>query len=57
MVDDTTAHGVRKVVSFDAGDWLAYDPVNLVGITGVEARAIGTARCRSAGAWPTPTPS
>jgi len=42
VVDDTTAHGVRKVVSFDAGDWIAYDPVNLIGITGVEARAIGT---------------
>ncbi|MDR6905665.1 glucose/arabinose dehydrogenase/PKD repeat protein [Agromyces sp. 3263] len=42
IVDDTTAHGVRKVISFDAGDWLAYDPVNLIGITGVEARAIGT---------------
>ncbi len=42
IVDDETAHGVRKVVSFDEGDWLAYDPVNLLGITGVEARAIGT---------------
>ncbi len=42
IVDDATAHGLRKVTSFDAGDWLAYDPVNLVGITGVEARAIGT---------------
>lgn len=42
VADDETAHGVRKVVSFDEGDWLAYDPVNLVGITGVEARAIGT---------------
>ena len=42
IVDDATAHGVRKVTSFDEGDWLAYDPVNLVGITGVEARAIGT---------------
>src|SRR4029453_2763792 len=42
VVDDATAHGVRKVTSFDEGDWLTYDPVNLVGITGVEARAIGT---------------
>jgi glucose/arabinose dehydrogenase len=42
IVDDATAHAVRKVTSFDAGDWLAYDPVNLVGITGVEARATGT---------------
>ena len=42
VVDDTTAHGLRKVTSFDAGDWLAYDPVNLIGITGVEARATGT---------------
>ena len=32
-VDDhattTTASGLRKVTSFDAGDWIAYDPVNL----------------------------
>ena len=42
IVDDESAHGLRKVTSFDAGDWLAFDPVNLVGITGVEARAIGT---------------
>lgn len=42
IVDDETARAFRKVTSFDAGDWLAYDPVNLVGITGVEARATGT---------------
>ena len=42
IVDDATAHAARKVTSFEAGDWLAYDPVNLIGITGVEARAIGT---------------
>ncbi|MCD2440920.1 PQQ-dependent sugar dehydrogenase [Agromyces sp. SYSU K20354] len=41
IVDDETAHAFRKVTSFDPGDWLAFDPVNLVGITGVEARAIG----------------
>ncbi|GAA1799590.1 PQQ-dependent sugar dehydrogenase [Agromyces neolithicus] len=42
IVDDETAHAFRKVTSFDPGDWLAFDPVNLVGITGVEARATGT---------------
>ena len=42
IVDDESARGLRKITSFDAGDWLAFDPVNLVGITGVEARAIGT---------------
>ncbi|MGO4362625.1 PQQ-dependent sugar dehydrogenase [Terrabacter sp. RAF57] len=39
---DDTASGLRKVTSFDAGDWLAWDPANLVGITGVKARATGT---------------
>lgn len=42
IINDVSAHGVRKVASFDAGDWLAFDPVNLLGITGIEARAAGT---------------
>jgi glucose/arabinose dehydrogenase/PKD repeat protein len=42
VVDDETAAGFRKVTSFDAGDWLAYDPVNLAGITGVSVRGAGT---------------
>jgi glucose/arabinose dehydrogenase/PKD repeat protein len=40
-VDDTSAHGVRRVTGLDAGEWLAFDPVELGGITGVELRATG----------------
>ena len=42
LTDDSTASGLRKVTSFDAGDRLAWDPVNLAGITGVTARASGS---------------
>ena len=42
ITGDDTASGLRKVTSFDAGDWLAWDPANLVGVTGVSARATGT---------------
>ncbi|WP_404393728.1 PQQ-dependent sugar dehydrogenase [Humibacillus xanthopallidus] len=42
ITNDDAASGLRKVTSFDAGDWLAWDPTNLVGITGVTARATGT---------------
>ncbi|MFQ6172096.1 PQQ-dependent sugar dehydrogenase [Oryzobacter sp. R7] len=38
---DDTASGLRKVTSFDPGDVLAWDPVNLAGITGVTARGSG----------------
>ncbi|MFJ2558205.1 MULTISPECIES: PQQ-dependent sugar dehydrogenase [unclassified Streptomyces] len=41
VTDDTTASGQRKVTSFDAGDWIAYDPVSFAGITGVKTRASG----------------
>ena len=42
LTADDTASGLRTVTSFDAGDWLAWDPANLVGVTGVSARAAGT---------------
>ncbi|MEW1719337.1 PQQ-dependent sugar dehydrogenase [Streptomyces sp. NPDC093109] len=41
VTDDTTASGQRKLTSFDAGDWIAYDPVSFSGITGVKTRASG----------------
>ncbi|MFE7330407.1 PQQ-dependent sugar dehydrogenase [Streptomyces sp. NPDC057565] len=41
VTDDTTASGQRKLTSFDAGDWIAYDPVSFAGITGVKTRASG----------------
>ena len=42
LTADDSASGLRKVTSFDAGDHLAWDPVNLAGITGVTARASGS---------------
>ena len=42
ITDDGTASGLRKVTSLDPGDHLAWDPVNLAGITGVTARASGS---------------
>ncbi|WP_082591859.1 PQQ-dependent sugar dehydrogenase [Terrabacter sp. Soil810] len=42
ITNDDAASGLRKVTSFDAGDWLAWDPANLVGVTGVTARASGS---------------
>ena len=42
VVDDPQAGGLRKVTSFDPGDWLAWDPVNLAGIPEVRVRASGT---------------
>ncbi|MDQ0382069.1 PQQ-dependent sugar dehydrogenase [Amycolatopsis thermophila] len=44
ITDDTSASGLRSVTGFDAGDWLAYDPVNFTGITGVQTRAHGAGR-------------
>jgi glucose/arabinose dehydrogenase len=41
ITDDTTASGQRKLTSFDAGDWIAYDPVSFAGINGVKTRASG----------------
>ncbi|MFC9608166.1 PQQ-dependent sugar dehydrogenase [Streptomyces niveus] len=41
VTDDTTASGQRKLTSFDAGDWIAYDPVSFAGINGVKTRASG----------------
>ncbi|MER5627694.1 PQQ-dependent sugar dehydrogenase [Streptosporangium sp. NPDC002544] len=40
-VEDESASGLAKITSFDAGDWIAYDPVNFAGITGVRTRASG----------------
>ncbi|WP_214110636.1 PQQ-dependent sugar dehydrogenase [Acrocarpospora catenulata] len=41
VVADDTASARSKVTSFDAGDWIAYDPVNFTGITGVQTKASG----------------
>ncbi|MFJ1645730.1 PQQ-dependent sugar dehydrogenase [Streptomyces sp. NPDC088258] len=41
VTDDATASGQRKLTSFDAGDWIAYDPVSFAGVTGVKTRASG----------------
>jgi glucose/arabinose dehydrogenase len=41
IVDDPAASGLRTVTSFDAGDWLAWDPVNLAGISAVRVRGSG----------------
>ena len=41
VVDDASASGLRKVVSFDEGDHIAYDPANLVGVDSVIAQAQG----------------
>ncbi|WP_203884744.1 PQQ-dependent sugar dehydrogenase [Planotetraspora kaengkrachanensis] len=40
-VEDETASALAKITSFDPGDWIAYDPVNFAGITGVTTRASG----------------
>ncbi|SDL00656.1 PQQ-dependent sugar dehydrogenase [Nonomuraea jiangxiensis] len=50
---DDTASGKAKVTSFDAGDWLAYQPVNFTGITGVQTRASGAGTL--ALRWQSPT--
>ncbi|WP_380166326.1 PQQ-dependent sugar dehydrogenase [Jannaschia sp. R86511] len=41
VVADETAGALSKVTSFDAGDHLAYEPVNFVNIDAVEVRASG----------------
>ncbi|TDC53433.1 carbohydrate-binding protein [Jiangella ureilytica] len=41
ITDDAAARGLRKVTSFDAGDWIAFDPVNLANIDSIVARAWG----------------
>ncbi|NEE03512.1 carbohydrate-binding protein [Phytoactinopolyspora halotolerans] len=41
IVDDETARGLRKVTSFGAGDWIAFDPVDFDGIDGLVTRAVG----------------
>jgi hypothetical protein len=38
---DDTASGKFKITSFDAGDWIAYDPVDFTGIDAVETRVAG----------------
>ena len=42
LTADDTASGLRKVTSLDPGDHLAWDPVNLAGITGVTVRSSGS---------------
>ncbi|GAA2904634.1 hypothetical protein GCM10010517_70700 [Streptosporangium fragile] len=39
--EDETASALAKITSFDAGDWIAYDPVNFTGVTAVKTRASG----------------
>ncbi|WP_331272197.1 PQQ-dependent sugar dehydrogenase [Motilibacter aurantiacus] len=39
---DENAGGLNKVTSFDAGDWLAWDPINFTNITGAQVKASGT---------------
>jgi glucose/arabinose dehydrogenase len=55
-VDDATASASRKVTSFDAGDWLAYDPLNFSGVTAVEVRASGQGDVQLRWGSPTATP-
>ncbi|WP_218825587.1 PQQ-dependent sugar dehydrogenase [Streptosporangium subroseum] len=38
---DESASARSKITSFDAGDWIAYDPVNFAGITSVKTQASG----------------
>ncbi|MCW2879482.1 MAG: yliI 2 [Sphaerisporangium sp.] len=40
-VEDASASALAKITSFDAGDWIAYDPVNFANVTGVKTRASG----------------
>ncbi|WP_327046742.1 PQQ-dependent sugar dehydrogenase [Microbispora sp. NBC_01189] len=50
---DATASGLSKITSFDAGDHIAYDPVNFAGITSMKtvASGAGTLSLR----WNSPT--
>ncbi|NED97766.1 carbohydrate-binding protein [Phytoactinopolyspora alkaliphila] len=41
VTEDETARGLRKVTSFGAGDWIAFDPVNFEGIDAMVTRASG----------------
>jgi glucose/arabinose dehydrogenase len=56
LTNDDTASGLRKVTSFDTGDWLAWNPANLVGVTGVTARASGSGTLSLRWNSPTATP-
>jgi glucose/arabinose dehydrogenase len=42
VVDDATASALRKLTGLVPGETLAYDPVELGGITGIELRAMGS---------------
>ncbi|MGW0817314.1 PQQ-dependent sugar dehydrogenase [Streptomyces viridiviolaceus] len=44
VADDDSASGLRKVTSFDEGDRLAYDPVDLSGISAVKTVAAGAGK-------------
>ncbi|WP_400997479.1 PQQ-dependent sugar dehydrogenase [Agromyces sp. GXQ0307] len=41
VVDDDTAEGFRHLAGLDAGEWIAYQPVEFGGITGATVRAAG----------------
>ncbi|WP_438853576.1 PQQ-dependent sugar dehydrogenase [Agromyces sp. M3QZ16-3] len=41
IVDDESAEGFRHLAGLDAGEWIAYDPVEFGGITGATVRAAG----------------
>ena len=41
VVDDESASGFRALTDLGPGEWIAYEPVELSGITGVELRAAG----------------
>ena len=56
IVSDSTASGLRTVTSLDPGDHLGWDPANLVGITGITARASGQGTLSLRWNSPTATP-
>ena len=41
VVDDESASAFRKLTDLGPGEWIAYDPIEFGGITGVELRAAG----------------
>ncbi|WP_226872726.1 PQQ-dependent sugar dehydrogenase [Microbispora sitophila] len=53
---DETASGLNKVTSFDAGDYIGYDPVNFSGITSVKTTATGAGTLSLRWNSPTATP-
>ncbi|MGI5156088.1 OmpL47-type beta-barrel domain-containing protein [Microbispora sp. CA-102843] len=53
---DPTASALSKITSFDAGDYIAYDPVNFSGITSVKTVATGAGTLSLRWNSPTATP-